>query len=126
MIANLFPPNQSNIPIKKFRGKKRCFRKIIRNAKGFSLSVNQEDWYDMGHYHMDWEGYGNITWKVRLKHIEALCLIYKECANVLEAYPKPYQLWIYLNQKDSGQDAVFIHTPNPDHDNFPCKMTESQ
>ena len=126
MIENVFVPSLKNAPRKKFRGKKRYFRKILDEAHSFSPSLGADDWYDMWHYHADWGGYGNLSWKYRLKHIEALCIIYKKFIENLPEFKKPYQLWIYLNQNDSGQDAVFFHTPNPNENNFPCKFNDAQ
>jgi hypothetical protein len=126
MIEKLFLPKLKNVPRKKFRGKKRYFRNLVRDAKEFRPSLENDDWYDMWHYHADWEGYGNFGWKYRLKHIEALCIIYEKFAYYLKSYGKPHQLWIYLNQDDAGQDAVFFHTHNPNGDNFPCKFDDTQ
>ncbi|WP_197229939.1 hypothetical protein [Lysinibacillus sphaericus] len=32
------------------------------------------------------------------------------------------QSWVGLVDKDAGLDAVYIHTPNPNDDNFPLKL----
>jgi hypothetical protein len=32
---------------------------------------------------------------------------------------RPWQSWLVLDAGDSSQDAVFLHTPNPNRDNFP-------
>ena len=126
MIHNLFPPKPEQAPQKKFRGKKRYFKKLIRDAGEFTPSLEYDDWYDMWHYHADWNGYGNLAWKFRLKHIEALCIVYQSFADRLKYYEKPHQLWIYLNRDDAGQDAVFFHTQNPNRDNFPCKIADAK
>jgi hypothetical protein len=126
MINKLFPPNYQDAPHKKFRGKKRYFKKLIRDAQNFLPSLENDDWYDMWHYHADWKGYGNLGWKFRFKHIEALCVIYQKFADSLKNYGKPYQLWIYLDQNDAAQDAVYFHTQNPNRDNYPCKFEDAQ
>ncbi|MBK7855281.1 MAG: hypothetical protein IPJ79_10575 [Bacteroidetes bacterium] len=40
----------------------------------------------------------------------------------MEAYPFPYQVWIEIYEKDSSDDAVYIHTKNPNSDNFPLRV----
>jgi hypothetical protein len=37
-------------------------------------------------------------------------------------FDKPYQSWLFLDEDDAGQDAVFIHIPNPNKDNFTLKI----
>ncbi|MCP3943536.1 MAG: hypothetical protein GY710_18950 [Desulfobacteraceae bacterium] len=124
MIEKLLPASKKHFPKKKFRGKKRYFKNLIDTANSFSPSLESDGWYDMWHYHADWKGYGNINWKFRLKHIEALCVIYQKFTSQLQNYDSPHQIWLYLNQDDAGQDAVFFHTPNPNEDNYPCQFEE--
>ncbi len=35
---------------------------------------------------------------------------------------KPYQTWVCIHEEDTGADAVYIHTPNPNSDNFPANF----
>src|SRR3546814_19062269 len=35
----------------------------------------------------------------------------------------PYQSWIYIQDDDSSQDAVYFHTKNPNADNFPVDFS---
>ncbi|WP_236630031.1 hypothetical protein [Exiguobacterium sp. KRL4] len=37
----------------------------------------------------------------------------------LQTWGHPYQLWIELSRQDAGMDAVFVHSNNPNDDNFP-------
>ncbi|MEJ2201232.1 MAG: hypothetical protein P8X63_09515, partial [Desulfuromonadaceae bacterium] len=76
------------------------------------------------HYHADWPGVGNFGWKFRKQHIMALCQVFKNFTENLANFKKRHQIWIYLNQKDAGQDAVFFHTPNPNDDNFPITFED--
>lgn len=34
---------------------------------------------------------------------------------------KPFQIWIIIDLNDSGQDAIYMHTKNPNSNNFPIK-----
>lgn len=78
----------------------------------------------MWHTHADWEGWSNLGWSFRLKHIEVLCIIFNRLAEGLRNYHQQYQLWICLNQNDASQDAIFLHTQNSE--NFPCKFPQAQ
>lgn len=117
MLAHLLPPTRREAPRKKLRGKKRYFRRVCARAEALSLSVGDEDWYDLWHYHPDWYGYGNRSWAMRARHLEAVA--YAQCARQLSRFSQPYQLWIYLDAHDASQDAVYVHSPNPNRSNFP-------
>lgn len=119
MLHKLLPPNPKEAPRKKLRGLRGYFRGVFNKAASFNLDVSDGAWYDFWHYHPDWEGYGNLNWPMRARHIDAPALLFTRFASQLSQYPKPYQLWIYLDVNDAAQDAVFVHTPNPNRDDFP-------
>lgn len=48
--------------------------------------------------------------------------LYQLLLKKLEAFDKPYQSWISIYLEDAGLDAVFIHTPNENADNFPARF----
>lgn len=124
MIEKYFPPQPANTPQRKVRGKRRYFRNVQKEASNFIPSLTDDDWYDSWHYHADWPGAGNFGWKYRKQHILALCQVFRKFAENVKSYNKQHQLWICLNQKDAGQDAVFFHTPNPNNDNFPITFDD--
>ena len=111
--------NPAKAPRKKFRGKRAYFRRILKDASEFRLEVSSGDWWDLWHHHADWVGWGNLRWKYRKQHIEALRIVYDQCAAAMERCPQPFQLWMLLCPDDAGQDAVYVHTRNPNCDNFP-------
>lgn len=51
-----------------------------------------------------------------------LAKVYSKFAQQLTQLNKPYQLWILLDCRDASQDAVYVHTPNPNADNFPLLL----
>jgi hypothetical protein len=123
MIADHFPTHPERAPQKRFRGQKRYYRRVFHEAQQFSLSLEEEDWYDLWHYHADWPGYGNLSWRQRRSHIEALCCVFLNIAQQAQTCSKPYQLWMYFDLQEAGQDAVYFHTPNPNSSNFPVRLT---
>lgn len=93
-------------------------------SKGMQLdfSGGPKSWFDLWHTHVDWRGKGNGNWIVRKRSITKLLRLYEEFKEALKKYPHDYQLWIAIDVMDSGQDAVYIHTKNPNADNFPLKV----
>ena len=105
--------------MKKFRGKKRYFRKLWRKVDLFNLEIDDKTWFDFWHIHLDFYGVGNQSLKVRKEHIKAQVMLYDKLLKELESIQLPYQSWICIHEEDTGSDAVYIHTPNPNFDYFP-------
>jgi len=105
--------------MKKFRGKKRYFRNLRKKVDTFKLELDEESWYDFYHRHLDFYGRGNDSEKVRIEHIKAHIALYKSMLYQLNNFRKPYQCWVSIDLEDAGYDAVFIHSPNPNSENFP-------
>lgn len=108
--------------MKKLRGKKRYYRNLLARATDYNLRLTEESWFDMWHTHLDWSGIGNQGMRPRRHHISALVQLHNNLLKQLESFPKPYQIWMTIHENDSGQVAVFIHTPNENRDNFPFKF----
>jgi hypothetical protein len=45
--------------------------------------------------------------------------LFTQLKSELKQYSKDYQLWILIDEQDSGEDAVYIHSENPNENNFP-------
>lgn len=118
MLHRLLPPNQKEAPRKRLRGLKRYFRGVFSKVEAFELDVSEGAWYDFWHYHPDWYGYGNRSWSMRARHLEALAKMFARSTQQLTQLNRPYQLWMYLDAHDSSQDAVYVHSSNP-HSEFP-------
>lgn len=110
---NLFPPSPTNAPRRAFRGKGRYFRKVRKSAEHFRFNPTESDWWDHWHYHADWPGWGNLGWSYRREHLNALCVVFQKIARAKDQFPSDFQTWISLSSDDAGQDAVFLHSPNP-------------
>ena len=83
------------------------------------FSGGPNSWFDFWHTHVDWQGHGNGSWEARLPYLNELVRVFDELKSELKQYPQKYQLWILINEQDSGEDAVYIHSPNPNEENFP-------
>lgn len=109
--------------MKKLRGKKRYYRKLFARATNYRLKLTEDSWFDMWHTHLDWLGIGDRGMKPRKQHILALFELHTNLCTQLQLFSKPYQIWITIHKKDSGQDAVFVHSPNENRNEFPYKFS---
>jgi hypothetical protein len=75
--------------------------------------------FDLWHTHADWGGKGNRDWSTRKIHLEQILEIFEQLKGHLKFYPHEFQLWIMIDENSSGDDSVYIHTKNPNADNFP-------
>lgn len=110
--------------MKKFRGKRRYFRNLWNSTapEHHDVDFGSEGWFNLWHTHLDFYGLGNISLKIRKEHIRAHLALYENLLDKLETLEKPYQSWVEVNEEDAGLDAVYIHTPNPNEDNFPLQI----
>jgi hypothetical protein len=111
-------------PRAKFRGQRRYFRKIHRQAASLDLRVEGGSWWNLWHYHADWRGQGNRGWRRRREHLGALAAVFRQIAAKHARFPTPFQAWIMIDGEDAGQDAVFLHTPNPHGTIFPITIPD--
>ncbi len=108
--------------------KKRGLRRYYRDLKqqklprALDFSGSENSWFDLYHIHIDDSGLGNRSWKARKQHLDAMFELAERVKEKLLVYPKACQFWIEVDESDSREDAVYIHTPNPNEDNFPIKL----
>ena len=72
----------------------------------------------MWHTHVDWKGDGNQSVEASRPFLHALFRVFEKIEMVVSDWKKPAQTWVIIGD-DSSQDAVYLHTPNPNNDNFP-------
>ena len=81
-------------------------------------------WWDLWHYHADWDGRGNLGWRLRRAHFTALAAVFLKIGTRAAEFPLPFQAWIFLSGVDARADATYLHTPNPNAQNFPLCIPE--
>ena len=86
------------------------------------LSGGKDSWFDMWHTHADWDGSGNKDWKLRKQFIDELVDFYHDLKLKMKDFPLDFQLFIWILEEDSSQDAVYINSQNPKNNNFPVKI----
>lgn len=94
----------------------------MKKELNLDFSGGPKSWFDLWHMHVDWDGKGNKDWGTRKEYLRQLLETFDQLKLKLKAYTHDFQLWIMIDENESGDDAVYIHTKNPNADNFPVKV----
>lgn len=86
------------------------------------FSGGENSWFDLWHTHVDWKGEGNKNFKTRLGYLKQLLIEFENLKTKLSKYPNNFQTWIVIDELDSSEDSIYIHTKNPNSENFPLKI----
>lgn len=108
-------------PRKRFRHARRYYRRLMREAEAYRIP-RRGTWYDFWHTHPDWRGDGNRSGRDRRRHLQAGFTILRRTVEQTRDFDGPVQVFMLIDALDSSQDGVYIHTPNPNRDNFPCRF----
>jgi hypothetical protein len=95
------------------------YRKLSKKSRTFSIRMDKKHWCDLYHEHFDWDGKGNASKTDRVKHLNALFRALRRTRVELSTYGRPYQLFAYIDLDNSANDALYVHTPNPNGTPFP-------
>lgn len=110
----------------KHRGQKRYYKKLKERDDLKLISElkleDLENWFDLWHFHFDMEGYGNKSFRKRSAHLDRLFRHFELIAGNFKKQVREFQLFAVVSEKFSSEDALYIHTPNPNGDNFPYKV----
>ena len=111
--------------MKRKRGLKRYYRNLILQNdldKGKIDFKSLNAWFDNSHWHFDWKGYGNNSFKRRKPHLDKLFRHFDLLVDKTKELKFDFQLYAVLLDFDSSSDALFLHTPNPNNSQFPFKI----
>lgn len=92
---------------------------LRRRARRFSVNMRSKQWCDLWHMHFDWEGDGNASWANRRRYLSALFVALARARVELAAWGKPHQIFAAVHPLNSADDALYVHTPNPNGTEFP-------
>ena len=67
-------------------------------------------------------GCGNLGWRERREHLAALFMSFTRLLAETSDWSTPHQVWLVIDARDGASDAVYLHTPNPNADNFPNRF----
>jgi hypothetical protein len=111
------------LPRKRFRHARRYYRRLQRNADAFT--VNTGTWFEYWHTHPDRKGHGNRGARHRRRHLAAGFAIFRRLLEQADRASGPMQVFLSIDALDSSHDAVYVHTPNPNRDNFPMRYEQT-
>ena len=108
--------------MEKFRGQRRYYRNLaIRNEfeKTIFLDLQNDPnaWYYQWHYHFDLFVRSN-SFKKRKPHLDKLFRHFEMLIEKTKCLKVEFQLYVFIFDKSSNHDAVFLNTANP-YGNFP-------
>ena len=96
------------------------YHKLFRQCSRFCVDLPKQQWCDFWHTHFDWEGFGNLSWTHRRRHLTALLRALSRARAELSSTNAEYQLFAMVFPDSSADDAIFVHTSNPNGTTFPC------
>ena len=98
------------------------YRKLAKRSRAFTVNLAEKQWSDMHHEHFDENWMGNESRLARVRHLNAHLRALRQARLELLHEQMPYQLFAWLDLKESQNSAVYIHTPNPNGSEFPFDM----
>ncbi|GHT22369.1 hypothetical protein FACS189430_04040 [Bacteroidia bacterium] len=112
--------------MKKQRGLKRYYQNLktkndFANWDRFDFNKYPDAWFDCWHWHIDWRAYGNHSFKKRKPHLDKLFRHFAYIEEKIKSYHSEFQFFILLLDYNAASDAIFLHTPNPNKNNFPLQ-----
>lgn len=114
--------------MKKHRGLKRYYRNLERQNEFHKITwLNLHDintWPENWHFHFDWRGYGNNSFKRRKPHLDRLFKHFQFLSKETKSLKSKFQLYAVILDFHSSSDALFLHTPNPYSSQFPFKVED--
>jgi hypothetical protein len=106
-------------PGRKLRGGRRYFRDLVLWPKRIQLQFGGSSWYDLWHTHPDFHGWSTAGRGARHAHLAVLFQAFRRALAQAAMYDGPAQVFVAVNSKDSPGNALYVHTPNPNAQNFP-------
>jgi hypothetical protein len=103
----------------KLRGGRRYFRNLVRWPDTIEVPFGEGAWYDFWHVHPDFLGWSKARRGARGPHLAVLFEAFRRVLAEAEAYAGAAQVFVAVNRNDSSGDALYVHTSNPNDENFP-------
>lgn len=83
-----------------------------------------ESWFDLWHTHIDWHSCGNKCDETRSDAALLTCVVLQYALGKFKARKDPIQIWAIICQ-DTSENAVYIHSQNPNGSGFPYDFGET-
>jgi hypothetical protein len=101
----------------------RYYFELKKKTNSFKVELIAKQWCDLWHQHFDWRGFGDTGWLHRRRHLSALLVALSHARKELTDAGIPCQVFALVHPNDSGSDAIYVHTKNPNGTPFPIVHT---
>ena len=109
--------------MKKLRGGKRYYHRLLKTAAAFSIDLEPPQWYDLWHQHFDERGYSRRSRRARVQHLDALFMALRRALEQASGTMTAVQVFVSIApESQAEQDALHVHTPNPKGTPFPHRF----
>ena len=96
------------------------YHRLRKRADCFRVDLAAKGWCDLWHTHFDWNSFGNLSWVHRRRHLNVLLRALNRARAELSTATCPNQLFALIHPGSSADDAIYVHTANPNGSEFPC------
>jgi len=113
------------LPMRRRNDERKYWKAIWRKARRMAINLPDKKWCDYWHTHFDFESSGMRSRCEHRRHIRPLMRAFARVQCELASQSMPYQVYACIFPSDSGSDALYVHTPNPQTE-FPVAFDESR
>jgi len=100
-------------------------KKLQKDFDEFTLNLSECNWFDLWHIHVDWDSIGNEHPELRKISLNYIFKYFDKIVEMTKSFKKAHQIFVSICLIDSGQDAVYLHTENPNGTEFPYNYGET-
>jgi hypothetical protein len=109
--------------IQKLRGGRRYYARLRRKGATFSIDLTPPRWYDLWHEHFDCRGHSRGRGRARRAHLDALFTAFRRMLQQAADAGAAVQVFVSIApDAKAEQDALYVHTPNPNGTSFPHRF----
>ena len=90
-------------------------------VQGMDFSGSKRSWFDLWDLHLEESEDNHLDSKSLESYLKELIDYYNFFRLKLKRFPKPFQLWIEIYEEEFSQNAIYIHSINPNNENFPIQ-----
>ena len=101
------------------------FSRLLKSEEKKRLPV-LDGWFDMWHTHVDWDGDGSTSRMYRYAQLRTLFRLFRRIQATVKCKQFNAQVFAVVTECEPGQDAVFIHSANPNSTPYPYWPTDAR
>lgn len=97
--------------MKKKRGLKRYFQSLKFRQLHIPLLWTKDGYFSYDKIWVDHYGFNGFN--KRRPHLDCLFKNFERLTDQIKSLSLPFQIWIWINEKDSKDTCIMLHSPNP-------------